>query len=225
MIKKSLYLILFSLLLTNIALASIDEGHKECEKYYSKIDQLNAENFGLYEYKVYSDYKYPEVEKEENLNTDNASDGPVVVIPLDLPEDESEEEGDYMGIPTCLFSKRTLGGVSLETQITNTDTFVDVNAKIENIEKNVRNYIVDSTINKYCSLDSNSYGLYPIHGSSNTFELVHFGEVACYSENNLSFLENLDIEKVLESAVKNTDFTSEIHYQPQPVISGTTIHN
>lgn len=136
--------------------------------------------------------------------------------------DENDEE-----IPSCVFSKKTIGGVDLEFEITQNTSFLEVNTKIEDFEQRITNITKKrSEGQKYCHYTNNYFFVSSdTSQSKDTFTLSLGGELRCLSQDDLSYLENLDFTEILKKATKDTDIKFKILSQPSPVVSGTTIHN
>lgn len=126
--------------------------------------------------------------------------------------------------PVCLFSKETEGYVVLELAITNTTPFVEVDKKFEDFKQKISEMtrVVDHRNKsiKGCHYSGNYHLSF-----ARPSKVRVLGRIYCDSQDDLDFLEKLDIEDLLTTAIQGTGFTFDIEPPVAPVISGTTIHN
>lgn len=138
---------------------------------------------------------------------------------------EMRDDYDYNENPICSFTKKTEGGISLELLITDTTPIVDIDQKINLLVENILNLTrINNNYRKLCQYNGNSF--YISDSEKPGFkELTLFGDLYCYSEDDLNYLKKIDFNNLLTTATKGTGFSFEINAPASPVISGTTIHN
>lgn len=126
--------------------------------------------------------------------------------------------------PACQFVKKSTGSISIKTKIAKSSTFFEVDAKLDSLKENFSNNF--QGYEKYCIFETKYHWLSDTPDASGINHTLSFaGNVICFSQNDISFVENLDVLNLLEKSGAETGFTVEMTGAPSPVISGTTIHN
>ena len=195
--NKAFYIFLImQILVLNSSFAGMMPGHDECTKYDTELKQLNMRDAGYFVHEVYGTYK--------------------------TVEKEGEEFG--VEVPVCEFTKSSLGNVGLSTVISKDTPFMDVDKRLEFFRERLQSRF--QGYEKYCFIDVGGYYVDDYSDpTGETYEINFLSTFRCSSEEDLSFIQNLDVKTLLESVGSETGFEVRIDGELSPVISGTTIHN
>lgn len=125
--------------------------------------------------------------------------------------------------PICRFVKESIGNISVRTTINEASTFVEVENQIKMFEEEFFNGF--KPFEEYCSFSRSSYSLSHQPDASGNYTLNFNGSVRCSSVKGIEFVENSDVLNLLKKVGLGSGYTVEMSRAPEPVISGTTIHN